>query len=298
MGPITRQADETPASVRVRDNQRRSRARQKEFVAWLQQKVQDYERRGVEATLEMQRAARVVAIENSRLRSLLARHGVSAEEVDAYLKSFGDDASRDSSATPITPVFDKRPASQPKSTLDTPPLLRPSQPPISPMLRTATGSPASHSSRLPSPPRPDAHVRSDFVSRMTSQSALGVLSPSPASTGKSGVDKLSVLADVSANGDCCGPLTVCSSGESSSRRANEEPYKLQTLGDNTKPVMGRTNPTVTPSAMEMSCSDAAQIIADMQGHGDNELVKAALGCEDGKECVIKKSTVFQILENS
>lgn len=50
--------------------------------------MQEFERRGVAATQEMQRAARRVAQENTRLRSLLARHGVSSDEVDAYLTSF------------------------------------------------------------------------------------------------------------------------------------------------------------------------------------------------------------------
>ncbi|KAG7434737.1 hypothetical protein Forpi1262_v003883 [Fusarium oxysporum f. sp. raphani] len=60
-----------PSAVRIRDNQRRSRARHKEYVEGLQKKLQDYERRGVEATLEMQQAARSVAVENSRLKILL-----------------------------------------------------------------------------------------------------------------------------------------------------------------------------------------------------------------------------------
>lgn len=53
----------------------------------LQRKVRDYEIRGVQATLDMQRAARAVALENSRLRTLLSNKGVSEDEVENYLAS-------------------------------------------------------------------------------------------------------------------------------------------------------------------------------------------------------------------
>ncbi|KAL2109437.1 hypothetical protein VUR80DRAFT_2456 [Thermomyces stellatus] len=73
--------------ARIRDNQRRSRARHREFVEDLRRRVRDYEARGVQATLEMQRAARAVALENSRLRALLHSKGVSDDEIERYLAS-------------------------------------------------------------------------------------------------------------------------------------------------------------------------------------------------------------------
>lgn len=56
----------------------------------LQRKVRDYEVRGVQATLDMQRAARTVALENSRLRALLSSKGVSEVELEKYLVSPGE----------------------------------------------------------------------------------------------------------------------------------------------------------------------------------------------------------------
>lgn len=56
---------------RIRDNQRRSRARQKEYIHELEEKVQACERLGVQASLEIQQAARNVLEENKRLRALL-----------------------------------------------------------------------------------------------------------------------------------------------------------------------------------------------------------------------------------
>jgi hypothetical protein len=71
---------------RVRDNQRRHRVRQKELIADLQNRLDEYERLGAHATLEMQRAARHVARENESLRALLSQKGVSATEVEEFLR--------------------------------------------------------------------------------------------------------------------------------------------------------------------------------------------------------------------
>lgn len=75
------------SATRIRDNQRRSRAKRKEFLDSLQQRVQEYERRGMTATIEVQQAAKVVARENAALRRLLARHGVSRDEIDREIQA-------------------------------------------------------------------------------------------------------------------------------------------------------------------------------------------------------------------
>ncbi|TLS23456.1 uncharacterized protein PpBr36_06546 [Pyricularia pennisetigena] len=71
---------------RVRDSQRASRARKRELFESLRARIAEFERRGVQATLEMQQAARAVAEENTQLRNLLALRGVSQAEVDAFLQ--------------------------------------------------------------------------------------------------------------------------------------------------------------------------------------------------------------------
>ncbi|EAA34649.1 hypothetical protein GE21DRAFT_607 [Neurospora crassa] len=70
---------------RVRENQRRSRARREELMRDLQRRLDEQERLGVQATFEMQQAARQVAHENRRLRALLFQKGVSDAEVDEFL---------------------------------------------------------------------------------------------------------------------------------------------------------------------------------------------------------------------
>lgn len=71
----------TPDLARIRDNQRRSRARRKEYLQELESKFRICERTGAEASSEIQSAARAVAEENKRLRLLLQQHGISDPEL-------------------------------------------------------------------------------------------------------------------------------------------------------------------------------------------------------------------------
>lgn len=73
--------------TRVRDNQRRSRARRKEYIQHLEQRLRSFERLGVTASQEIQQAGRKVAKENALLRSLLVLRGVTHDEIEAFLKS-------------------------------------------------------------------------------------------------------------------------------------------------------------------------------------------------------------------
>ncbi|KAI1875910.1 uncharacterized protein JN550_001406 [Neoarthrinium moseri] len=85
-----------PRKVRVpvpkdksRETQQRSRARHREYVADLEKRIRAFEREGIQATVEVQHAARMMAIKNERLLALLALHGVQQEEIDTFL---ADDA--------------------------------------------------------------------------------------------------------------------------------------------------------------------------------------------------------------
>ncbi|RSL52206.1 hypothetical protein BHE90_016868 [Fusarium euwallaceae] len=71
--------------ARIRDNQRRSRARRREYLRELEQRIRVYELQGVEASSEVQQAARRVAEENRQLRGLLNRHGITDDYISSYL---------------------------------------------------------------------------------------------------------------------------------------------------------------------------------------------------------------------
>jgi hypothetical protein len=76
--------------ARIRENQRRSRARRKEYIQYLENRLLGFERLGVEASTEMQNAARKVAIENECLRSLLKLRGMTEIDIDEHLHSDRD----------------------------------------------------------------------------------------------------------------------------------------------------------------------------------------------------------------
>jgi hypothetical protein len=68
--------------ARIRDNQRRSRARRKEYLQDLEERFRNCEQMGVEASAEIQAAARRVVDENKRLRALLKQRGLSDADID------------------------------------------------------------------------------------------------------------------------------------------------------------------------------------------------------------------------
>ncbi|KAH0294091.1 hypothetical protein M436DRAFT_46233 [Aureobasidium namibiae CBS 147.97] len=79
-------SDPTPQQkanlARIRDNQRRSRARRKEYLQELEAKYRSCEAVGAEASQEIQAAARKVLDENKRLRRLLRQQGFSDADID------------------------------------------------------------------------------------------------------------------------------------------------------------------------------------------------------------------------
>ncbi|KAL2175700.1 uncharacterized protein P884DRAFT_279172 [Thermothelomyces heterothallicus CBS 202.75] len=99
---------------RVRDNQRRSRARKREYIQELEQRLRLAEQRGVQASLELQAAARQVAEENKKLRLLLRLHGVSDRSIDAYLagESRNGEQGRHGRGPPAPPAPAPEPAAQ------------------------------------------------------------------------------------------------------------------------------------------------------------------------------------------
>jgi hypothetical protein len=71
--------------ARIRDNQRRSRARRKEYLQELEARLRQCELQGIEASSEIQHAARKVVDENKKLRVLLSRYGVSDDNIEGFL---------------------------------------------------------------------------------------------------------------------------------------------------------------------------------------------------------------------
>ena len=67
-------------------NQRLSRARRKDYIASLKEKVQQYEKEGVQVTKEVQMAAQRVVAENEKLRALLRESGFEEGKIGELLR--------------------------------------------------------------------------------------------------------------------------------------------------------------------------------------------------------------------
>ncbi|KAI1638543.1 hypothetical protein F4809DRAFT_246827 [Biscogniauxia mediterranea] len=73
--------------TRIRDNQRRSRARRKAYVQELENRLQNFEHQGVKVTYAMQKAAQTVDRENRLLRALLHQQGFTDKKINGFLQT-------------------------------------------------------------------------------------------------------------------------------------------------------------------------------------------------------------------
>jgi hypothetical protein len=221
----------------------------------------------------MQRAARKVAEENSRLRSLLASRGVTGDEIDAYLRSF--DASTAPTYTAHARPVQSRPATKPayqsvartKVPLPMPPAQQSPAPTSRQPLAPLTAQP---------PPQPPAH--SSAESQCSGQPVPVALPASQASS-------------------CCRPA------DSDTHDSSAPAFPM--LQDdaecpNTASCFCAPTPTLKETPLDtgllISCETAATIIAEMRGDGDRSRIRASLGCVGDKECSVKNSRVLELMD--
>lgn len=288
-------ASTNPAAERIRENQRRSRARRKEFVEGMQRRLDDYEKQGVEATLQMQQAARTVAIENSRLRLLLGRRGVTGDEIDKFLAMFetgiasDDDFGHGTSTSTSTSLQGFPPAPTPAQQAQTP----------SQSHYTHTAPDTTTASTTPTAATPTTYQHHNQYQ------------------GDGGIDRLAVLADASIGG-----TTGVRTPSESTVAAQSPPSAGPATMPGTPVSHGHYHshghghghghhhhhhhttpqaPQGSGSPLVMSCNTAAQIIAEMQGGAqvNKHSVKASLGCADNEcECFVKNTLLFQLMERN
>ena len=282
----SRQGSDTPSSIRIRENQRRSRNQRKELIQDLRRRVQEYEIKGVAATQEMQRAARKVAEENSLLRSLLASRGVTHNEVEAYLRSFNTNTAPTTHTTVTAITIAPSYASHAAHVLPAPPGLprspishQPVVPKTVPLcMQPPTQSPAQTSIRplAPSTAQPQAKPRPE--SQPTHRLVPATVNASPVST-------------------CCKPAggTGHDNSTSSFSMLQEDADCPNTASCFCAPT---TMPKETPldTGLLISCETAATIIAEMRGDGDHSRIRASLGCVGDEECNVKNTRVLELMD--
>jgi len=266
------QGDDTASALLIRENQRRSRNRRKELIDELQGRIYEYEREGVAATQEMQRAARKVAEENARLRSLLAHHGILQDEVDAFLRSCDETALPKNASVNTAASPSQRRGAMPVNALVTIP-------------------DTAHFSG-------NEHDHPNTINIISNTSHLHNLEnwsgPSTTSTQFLKSSDFVLMPGVQ-NRIPSSPHTTINHHEPRANSAPEE-SDCPTTSECFCPPTAAPKIRPTNNGLEISCETAATIIVEMRGDGDVDSIRALLGCTSREECSVRNSTVLQIMD--
>ena len=252
------QASTIAPAVRIRENQRRARARRKELIDDLKSRTRDYETQGVMATAQVQEAARKVLLENRRLRALLVEKGVPTAEIEASLHGYDYDAS-------FTAAL---PTPEPADIID-------------------TQSQAALSVDIPQPVEMHA---SDTTNQLVSAASPPAVPMDIGFESASQADKNGKFVGASGHTELLGP------GEQAEKDLERgSPNLLEHVSDcycpEIEPVPGQAQ------SSETECSVAANILADFRGHGDAEQARAELGCPDTAQCSITNAALLHALDS-
>ncbi|KIW01247.1 hypothetical protein, variant [Verruconis gallopava] len=261
---MPRKKSDIPSATRLRDNQRRSRARRKELILELQHRVHQYEQKELQATIFMQAAARKVARENDCLRKLLIQKGVSESEINAFL------VEECSSSAATSPNDVPLPRSQESHV-----------------------KPWSYAHNMPV----RQHIISENDDMERCETDFHQKRPETGSR-MAVIDEQTVLktpqeiaqtrdnvADGQSQPDF---LTNFDSGRCrSSSMLSSYSYPAKST---------KTQYNYQETRLEMSCETAAGIIAGMRGHGDMALARSELGCTTESHCNVKTVDVLQVME--
>ncbi|RSL52891.1 hypothetical protein CEP54_010680 [Fusarium duplospermum] len=228
----------TPESLALnRENQRRSRARQRELLEDLQRRVREYESRDGQATLEMQRVARAVAGENAALRSLLAAKGVAADEVEAHLEAVRAGVS----SVACTPAANSPCAASPVN--------------IAPRPIACSQPSGCGSSAIVNPERAPCSQR-QLKARSSATPTPAASSPQPC---KQETDTPT--------------LSCCSQPQPESQETSK------------------------PKPMDkIHCMEAATILAQIRGNSDISQARAALGCTNNDNCMVRNTDLLGLMD--
>ncbi|KAH7176322.1 hypothetical protein EDB81DRAFT_751697 [Dactylonectria macrodidyma] len=95
-----------PHLQRVREVQRKARAKKREYLQDLERRVQVYELEGIKISYKLQQEAQRIARDNVRLRELARTLGISEEEIVAALDAAGyDETDLPPAPEPVQPLY-------------------------------------------------------------------------------------------------------------------------------------------------------------------------------------------------
>ncbi|SMR58692.1 unnamed protein product [Zymoseptoria tritici ST99CH_1E4] len=259
---------EPSPQARIRDNQRRSRARRKEYLQELETKYRACEQIGASASTEIQAAARKVADENRRLRVLLQSHGISDPDLSrVQVQDYTDTPVSDDARTLGAMLSTRRACGDAD-------------------LRQCSAPPAS--SRLPMP-----------ISPISPSDSMRGLAPYPETT-----PQQTHLYPPTVNPSCgstCGQSTSTTPLQTSLSplpqfhiQPDPESYYLPP-NDSQHLLNPQDQYQQDQQQNGSSCYAVANMIRSINPHIGGEL-EAELGCADGRECNVSDLRAFEVLD--
>ncbi|KAM0258717.1 hypothetical protein ACHAQJ_003726 [Trichoderma viride] len=282
----------TPDSnAQNRESQRRSRARRRELIDDLSRQLDEYKHRGVEATLEMQYAARSVFAENMRLRALLNLHGISEGEISQYLSSPDHTASGISKTRAGKGKRTCR--SNGHSSLQT------AQPRMSPVDAVVNSASSRCQDSSPSAATRSVPKAADGWRTSAATSETVPLMPiESSSTARSSADAVQ---------------HHCQSDKVDyyQRSGDEDHQDLEHMGyfegETAGDILPSTldcfcppGPSTTDAsrteALETSCDTAAAILVELHDQTDAARARIALGCTGTSSCSVRNTTIFRLMD--
>jgi len=245
-----------PDPARVRDNQRRSRARRKEYLQELQSKIQDCERSGVQASLEIQVAARAVSAENASLKAENSRLIDENQRLRDLLEApNGGGAKPAYTTTPVEEVVDARAWNIPKVSSEYPSLPEPND-------TTQTVEDTLSNVELPK-----------------SQTTDATPVPAPQTVSQSSEEPQIQSRAVEIDESMVHPNRTSSQSEQTPHIAMPHTSEELAFGDDTS-----------------SCEYAAHIITSMRADISTDDMRADLGCgndiKEWRKCKVNNSKLF------
>lgn len=262
--------------ARIRENQRRSRTQRRELIQDLQTRVREFELKGVAATHEMQKAARKVALENERLRTLLAHHGVPKTKVEAYLQSFEDSADTTISFSEATNLSGACQGAA-RETLS----------------NTRVSDARCYDPLLRGDPYPSAPPTTSYRQRVVEKHVSSAMPPEMPS-GQCRSDGQTIPECFRSADDYDDTCTIRRPGHAVNSHVDEE--CANTVDCFCPPqTTAAQNIESSQSGVEISCETAAAIIAEMRGDDDRDAIRVSLGCLGRDTCNVKNSMVLQVM---
>ncbi|RKL22668.1 hypothetical protein BFJ70_g13145 [Fusarium oxysporum] len=262
-----------------RDAQRRSRARRQELIADLQGRLEKYERMGVEASIEMQRVAQAVSVQNQRLKDLLGVYGVSDREIERYLSSPEEhhraltDGCRCNSCGRLLLGITQMSAMP----TDDPPQ----------GLSLSASSMAGDAAPMMSNLIPPTAGRNQPSS---TEPLLELIQPQEEN------EEVLFLREEEpiSNHEIHEANGAGNTAASSSSAPTDVLSPLSDSFDSSNSIIHSSNQS---EPLETSCDKAAEILVEFHSHTDPSWARSALGCHGDDSCSVKNTKIFQLMDH-